>query len=116
MARKRQIILFRPEGAGGGGEVGVTDVIGTLRDVIRQFSRYNISPDGSGPEGYGDSPGMALFYGPGLTMEAPSSTDEVKQVIVTLIDEDFAWAVLGRMCKTEGLKMMDPETGRSFGG
>ena len=36
--------------------------------------------------------------------------------IVTIIEEEIAWPVLGRLGKQHGWQMADPETGRTFGG
>lgn len=124
MARRRQIYLVKPAGGGegggrprsGSGAPPKLEPLGPLRDVMDRMARYNTAPDGSGPDGLGESPGMALLYGPGYNVEMPASTDEVGQAIVTLLDEDIAWSVLGRMCKEQGWMMMDPETGRTFGG
>jgi len=110
VARRRQIVLFR-EGA----RAGESEPLGSVGELARLCAGYNIAPDGSGPEGYGEALGMAMFYGPGLVMEVPNTGEDARQAIVTLTDEDFAWAVLGKMCKHEKLKMMDPETGRTFG-
>lgn len=130
MARRRQIYLVKtggpplpspaiagsvpPDGAPGG-DAGRMISLGTLAEVARIMAGYNTAPDGSGPEGYGDALGMAVFHGPGYTVEMPTTSQEVPQAIVTLLDEDFAWSVLGKMCKEQGWRMMDPETGRTFG-
>lgn len=104
----------RPRG-GGGGPPPLAP-LGELRDILDAMSRYNTAPDGGGPEGLGEVPGMAFLYGPGFTVEMPTTTEQVGQAIVNLLDEDFAWSVLGRMCKEQGWMMMDPESGRTFGG
>jgi hypothetical protein len=124
LARRRQIYLVKcaDGGAGSGrprqGSAGAAQLIplGELKDLIPRMAPYNTAPDGAGPEGLGENVGMALLYGPGYTLEMPTTSDEVGQAIVTLLDEDIAWSVLGRMCKAEGWMMMDPETGRTFGG
>jgi hypothetical protein len=128
VARRRQIYLVKTTGGPapgspsrpgvggqGGGGAGSLVPLGTLDDLIRIMAGYNTSPDGSGPQGLGEALGMAILYGPGYTIEMPAGTDEVAQAIVTLLDEDFAWSVLGKMCKEQGWRMMDPETGRTFG-
>ena len=126
MARRRQIYLVkpaqrpsadgRPRSPGSSASPPPLAPLGELRDLLKQMAGYNTAPDGSGPEGLGESPGMAVLHGPGFTVEMPTSTDEIGQAIVTLADEDIAWSVLGRMCKEQGWTMMDPETGRTFGG
>lgn len=111
MAKKRQIILLRTDPAKGGG----IQPLGSLEEVVSMVAPFNTAPDGSGPQGYGERLGLAMLYGPGFVVEVPSGAEEVNQLMVTVTDEDFAWAVLMRMCRMAGLRMMDPETGRTFG-
>ena len=127
MARRRQIYLVKTGSGGSGGPsghgrgasastgAGALVPLGSLDGLTRIMAGYNTSPDDSGPQGYGEALGMAMFYGPGYTVEMPTGADEVSQAIVTLLDEEFAWSVLGKMCKEQGWRMMDPETGRTFG-
>lgn len=121
MARKRTIVLTRPApppaSRPGAASVGVLP-IGTFRQTLAALTPFNISPDGSGPAGMGEVPGMAVLFGPGFILELPFDGDdraEVRQIMVTVTDEDFAWPVLSRMCKAHGWKMMDPDSGRTFG-
>jgi hypothetical protein len=98
--------------------------LGTLREVKGALGRSNIAPDGSGPHGYGERLGTGVFHGPGMVLEVPLSEEpdanrgrgpEIAQVLVSVTDEDFAFPVLMRLCKQNGWKMMDPESGRTFG-
>lgn len=92
--------------------------IGTFGEVLAAVAPFNVASDGSGPAGFGTVPGMAVLFGPGFVLEIPSDGDrraEVNQLMATVTDEDFAWPVLSRMCKHNGWKMMDPDTGRTFG-
>lgn len=105
-----------PSGSDGGSRGSTSSQpLGSVREVVGAFSTYNISPDGSGAEGMGEAIGVGFLHGPGLIVEMPTSIDEVNQVIVTITDEDFAWAVLMRLCRQLRWKMVDPESGRSFG-
>lgn len=111
MARKRTIILLRLDGT-------ATVPLGRRSEVIQAMGRSNIAPDGSGPEGLGDRLGSAVLYGPGMIVELPAAAAhaDVLQALLTLTDEDFAWPVVMRLCKDNAWKMMDPESGRTFGG
>ena len=119
MSKKRSLILLRPGvGADGG------PPLGTLREVRVALGNSNIAPDGSGPHGFGERLGTGVFFGPGMVlevamMEEPDSSrgegPEVRQILVSVTDEDFAFPVLMRLCKLSGWQMMDPESGRSFG-
>lgn len=113
MARKRQIVLLKASEASKPG--ASLEPIGAIKDIVRDFAPFNTAPDGSGPNGLGERLGLAVLHGPGFVVEVPTGNDEVSQVMVSVTDEDFAWAVLMRLCRAAGLKMMDPESGRTFG-
>jgi len=97
------------------GKAGGMTPLGSVREVVTYLSSYNTSPDGSGASGMGENVGIGFMYGPGFIVEVPVATEEVNQLMVTITDEDFAWAVLMRMCRQLQWKMMDPESGRTFG-
>ncbi len=100
---------------GDGGKAGTMVPLGSVREVVAALSGYNTSPDGSGPEGLGEVVGFGRLYGPGFIAEVPTGTEDVSQVMVSITDEDFAWSVLMRACRILRWKMMDPESGRTFG-
>lgn len=98
--------------------------LGSLRAVRAMLGNYNIAPDSSGPYGYGERMGLALFFGPGMVAEVSLSEDpsinrgegpDVVQILVSLTDEDFAFPVLMRLCREKKWKMMDPDSGRTLG-
>lgn len=122
VAKKRTLILIRsaPPGESAGGLLP----LGALRDVRAALGQCNIAPDGSGPHGYGERMGTGVLFGPGMVLEVPLVDDpagnrgagpEISQVLVSVTDEDFAFPVLMRLCKLHGWKMMDPDSGRTFG-
>ncbi len=122
VAKKRTLILIRsvPPGAASAG----LSPLGSLREVRAALGQCNISPDGSGPHGYGERLGTGVLHGPGMVMEIPLSEEptsnrgagpEISQVLVSVTDEDFAFPVLMKLCKLNAWKMMDPESGRTFG-
>ncbi|HMN39813.1 MAG TPA: hypothetical protein PKE29_03145 [Phycisphaerales bacterium] len=120
MARKRSLILLKPGPSGSDG----MPPLGTLREVREALGNSNISPDGSGPHGYGERIGTGVFHGPGMVLEVALADDpasnrgsgpEVRQVLVSVTDEDFAFPVLMRLCKLNQWQMMDPDSGRTFG-
>lgn len=115
MAKKRIIVLTRfASNLPGAAMVP----LGTFGEVVKSLANFNVSPDTSGPRGFGSSPGVAVLYGPGFIMEVPgdgSPREDVNQIMTTVTDEDFAWPVLSRLCKSLGWRMMDAESGRTFG-
>lgn len=107
MARsKRQLVLMGAAGAG-----GAMTPLGSLRQVRERLGSFNTASDGSPGKGMGTE----MSHGPGFVVEIATSLDPVSQAIVTINDEDIAMVVLFRMCKAMGWKMMDMETGRTFG-
>jgi hypothetical protein len=91
---------------------GPAKPLGTLREVCERFSRYNTAPDGGKRSA---SAGTEVLHGPGMIVEVPTSTDTISQAMVTMLDDDIAWPVLLRLCRNLQWKMVDLESGRSFG-
>lgn len=85
--------------------------IGSPAQIEAVLSRYNTARDGSKP-----SLGMVTLHGPGMIIELVETQDEVMQLMATMREEPIAWAVLTKICRGEKWQMMDPETGRTFGG
>lgn len=84
--------------------------LGTLSEVVDALAEFNTASDGSA-----DS--MNVLHGPGMIVQLPfvGPRDDVAQLLVTLNEEDVAFPVLERICRTLRWKMMDPNTGRTFG-
>ncbi|MBX3365052.1 MAG: hypothetical protein KF866_09830 [Phycisphaeraceae bacterium] len=95
------------------GGAPVTDMLpmGSLREVMEAFASFNTAEDGSGRK----SGGMTILHGPGIVVEIPELDGKVMQVLVTVKDEDLAWSVLWRLSRKHGWRMMDPNTGQTFG-
>lgn len=120
VARKRTLILLRS----GTGPDGGMLALGSLREVCTALGQSNVHPDGSGPHGFGERVGTGVMFGPGMVLEIPFTDDpgsnrgqgpELKQILVSVTDEDFAFPVLMRICRLNEWKMMDPDSGRTFG-
>lgn len=87
--------------------------LGSYAQVVEALAALNTAPDGSkDPESFG------VLYGPGFIVQLPmvGPKDPVSQVVVSLDEEDIAWPVLSRICRRLGWMMMDPASGRTFGG
>jgi len=102
MPGPRQLVLIP------GGE---RSTLGTKRDALRALERFNTRPDGSA-EGFSEA------HGPGIRVSLPmvDDRDEVNQLLVGIVEEEIAWPVLERLTRELGWSLMDPETGRTFGG
>lgn len=109
MARKRQLALFclkDPDNPAGG-----YVPLGTEREFIAKLAPFNTAPDGSTR----GSVGTEVLYGPGIVIEYASNQEQIRQAILTVIEEDLAWPVLSRICRTLHWKMQDLESGQTFG-
>ncbi len=104
---KRQIVIVSAQQADEG-----LPPLGTIAEVSDALAAFNTAPDGS--KGI-DEASTVVLHGPGLVVELPMGLDRVTQGLVTLIDEDVAWPVLMRLVKNLPWKLLDLETGRSFG-
>lgn len=110
---RRQIVLTRadPAATPRAGEPAPLLPLGTLAEVLAAFARCNTAPDG-GPKKRG---GSEVLYGPGLVVDVPTFGPHVTQAMVSITDDDIAFPVLQRLCKTTGWRMVDLESGRAFG-
>lgn len=104
-SKRRQIVFMRP------GDGGALTPLGSRKEVEDALARFNTARDGSEPKGMG----TLMLYGPGMTVELPTSFDTVSQLMASVNDEDIAWPVLVRMCRDLQWQMMDVESGRVFG-
>lgn len=107
--KKRILVLIKPrdpEDPGAG-----TVSLGRPKELLEVLARYNVAPDGSERRALG----TAVLHGPGFTLEYASSLDELNQAMIVVNDEDFGWPVLSRMCRQNGWKMQDTESGQIFG-
>ncbi len=103
---KRQIILMRPAETPG----DPLEPIGTRKQVAAALAIHNTAVDGKKR-----STGTDAYFGPGFTVELPHGLDEITQAMATIDEADIAWPVLSKICRATGWKMVDPESGRSFG-
>ncbi len=106
---KRILVLIKPrdpEDPSAG-----TLPLGRAKELVAALSEFNVAADGSERKALG----TAVLHGPGFTVEYASSLDELNQAMVVVNDQDFAWPVLRRMCRANGWKMQDTESGQVFG-
>lgn len=114
MARTRQIIVIRTVGPNEDQE-GMPP-LGSQREMIDTLARFNTAPDGSSTPAVGaasrpDS-GTTRLFGPGMVVEFASADREVRQLLVTATDDDFAFPVLQRLCREQKWTLMDPDSGQ----
>ena len=114
VARSRQVIVIKTADPTDDVEGGGLPPLGTLAEVSDVLQHFNISTDGAPPKKETIS-GAVVMHGPGLYLEciAPGGPrSEINQMMVTMTDDDFAFPVLSRLCRTNKWTLMDPESGQ----
>lgn len=109
MAKKRQLVLFKltdPDRPNS----GYAD-LGDEASLITLLAPFNTAPDGSPRR----TSGTQVLHGPGIVIEYATTQDTIRQAIVSVVDQDIAWPVLSRICKTLGWKLQDMDSGQTFG-
>ena len=83
--------------------------LGRFKDVTAALAHLNCHTDG-------DPDAFNTLHGPGVVLQLPmvGPDDPIMQVMVTLVDESIAWAVIERAVRATGWKLMDPKSGRVF--
>lgn len=109
MAR-RTLVIQKPVLDGDGRPTPELEPLGTLKEVLAGFARFNTAPDSDKT-----SPsGSTVLHGPGFVVELlPISP--ITQAMVSVKEQDIAFAVLWRVARAFGWKILDPETGQQFG-
>lgn len=85
--------------------------MGSVAEVQRIMLRFNTAHDAS-PPGKNAAMGLMSLHGPGFIAEMSTASDDVKQLMVTITDDDFAFPVLTRCCREQKWTLMDPESGQ----
>jgi len=111
VAKRRQLVLLNPVEDDRGIATGELHPLGTLDEVTDRLSRFNTASDGAR---HGQT-GTEMLHGPGLIVEIPTAADQITQLMVHVKDEELAFTVLWRMCRANGWKIVDAETGERFG-
>lgn len=109
MARKRQLVLIRLENPDD--RLSATVPLGTPREFRDTLAPFNTAPDG-GPS---KRMGTEVLYGPGIIVEIPAGQPEIRQALVSCIEQDMAWPVLRGICRATGWKLQDMDSGQMFG-
>lgn len=110
MPRSRQIIVLRSVSPTDDDDRGLPP-LGEQADILRILERYNTAPD-NGPPGKKAELGLATLHGPGMVVEYSTADRSVRQLMVTMTDDDFAFPVLARLCREQRWALLDPETGQ----
>lgn len=84
---------------------GELSPLGDRKDLVDQLGKLNTHPA---------RPGEDILFGPGIRLELPPGEDLIKQVLLTIVEEEIAWLVIMRLARTLNWKIMDPMSGREL--
>jgi hypothetical protein len=100
MSRRQFVILSREPATN-----GQMPPLGSRAAVVAGLAHCNTGPDTVG----GDT-----LFGPGLEFQLPPNEDPVRQMVLTISDDDIAWIMIMRIAREFGWKILDTESGREF--
>ena len=112
MAKRRQLALNKFEDQDD--PLSPTVSLGSVDEFVRAIEPFNTRTDRE-VACKNDGSGSIVFYGPGLVLEIIPMDGQVRQALVYCQNQDFAFPVLYRMCKANGWKLQDIDTGQMFG-
>ncbi|MBL0871184.1 MAG: hypothetical protein IBJ18_11480 [Phycisphaerales bacterium] len=108
MAKSRQVIIIKSVNPADEEAEGLPSM-GSVNEILRDLAPYNTAPDS--PPNTASNPIIRL-HGPGLIAELSASADDVRQIMITITDDDFAFPILTRACREHKWTLMDPESGQ----
>lgn len=111
MSRSRNILILKTTDPAHDDAEGMP-ALGTIEELAGIFGRYNTASD-NGVRADGSLSGT-MMHGPGMYLEifSDDARAPVRQVMVTMTDQDFAFPVLTRMAREQGWTLLDPESGQ----
>ena len=100
MASRQFVIMSRQPATD-----GQMPPLGSRKEVLESLSACNTWPE---------RPGEDTCYGPGLELHLPPGQEPVRQMLMTISDDDIAWIAVINMARKFGWKILDPQSGREF--
>lgn len=97
----QQFVIQSQQGASRNG----MSPLGPRMVIMENLSFHNTGPD----QKDGD-----VLYGPGIEIELRPDEDPIRQMLLTIIEEDIGWLVLERLAKSFAWRVVDPKTGREW--
>ena len=76
--------------------------MGSRKDIIAELGRMNTYPE---------QPGEDVLWGPGIRMEMRPGEDPLKQMLLSIVEEEIAWLVIARITRAFNWRIVDVETG-----
>jgi len=102
-AASRQFVILSSQDAGDGETL---PPIGPRCDIVEKLALANSSPESSDAED--------VVYGPGIRIELTPNQDPIRQMLVTVTEEEIGWQVLTRLINHFQWKLLDPLTGQQL--
>ena len=78
--------------------------LGSRDEIVQSLSKFNTAAESEG----GD-----MLWGPGIRIELPPD-DVVQQMLLYIVEEEFAWHPIVRLAKHFDWSVMNIETGREL--
>ena len=100
MASRQFVIMSRQPASD-----GQLPPLSTRRELLEGLAGCNTAPEREGED---------TCFGPGLELHLPPGQDPVRQMLMTISDDDIAWIAIINMAKKLGWKILDPQSGREF--
>jgi len=110
MAKSRQVVILKTVNPADDDGDGLPSM-GSIDEIQAILARFNTAHDNA-VAGRAADMSLLRLHGPGLVAEFSTSSPEVKQIMVTMTDDDFAFPVLARACREQKWTLMDPESGQ----
>ena len=76
--------------------------LGARAEIVQQLGTMNTAPEQMGDD---------VLYGPGIRLEMGPAEDPLKQMLLTIVEEEIAWLVIARMAHAMKWRIIDVETG-----
>jgi hypothetical protein len=102
MPRSLVILSNQPDSAAG------RPPIADRSELLDRLAAMNIAPQS--PDD------LDALHGPGVRLEFTPGEDPVSQVLLEIVDDDIAWAVIERLRRAIPVRIVDPISGRELGG
>lgn len=96
---RRELVVMPLEDAG--------DELSARSDLVERLAAFNTSPE---------RPGEDVLYGPGIRIDLPPDQDPVRQMLLTVVDDDIAFSVIRRILGSFAWRILDPISGMEWVG
>lgn len=99
MSAKQYVIMARSDSSSNG-----LAPLGTRSGLVSSLQAFNTGPE--------SSDATDVLYGPGIRIELPPEEDPVRQLLLTVVEEEIAWQVIIRLAKSFQWSIVDTLSGR----